>query len=130
LNKYGIFGKRRSCTIAWREKNRDYSWKYPAIYTSYASKQSLRSFSPSLDKFVILDVREPDEIRDDGAISGHTNIPYGEFQTLENSRRILQQHQDKEQIIVHCFKSQKRGPYCANALIEALETLEGPKPEM
>lgn len=73
---------------------------------------------------VVIDVREPDEVSRDGSISGKVNIPSGEFSDVERSKSILLDHKDKEEIIVHCVKSQHRGPTCALALSRALEQLQ------
>lgn len=72
---------------------------------------------------VIIDVREPEEIERDGFISGKVNIPSSKFKDIDRAKSILLEHKDKDEIVVHCLKSQQRGPTCALALSQALEEL-------
>jgi hypothetical protein len=50
-------------------------------------------------------------------------------------REVIEEHKDKDVIIMHCFKSQVRGPTCARILKDNMERylLENPlekHPEM
>jgi rhodanese-related sulfurtransferase len=78
------------------------------------------------DSFVIVDVRDEDEVRFDGQIKGPVlHIPSGQFSTLANAKDILRENKllDKRTIAVHCHKSQQRGPYCARILSTAISEL-------
>jgi Cdc25 family phosphatase len=77
-----------------------------------------------IGNFVIIDVREPEEISRDGKISRNVNIPSANFKDSEIAKNILLEHKDKDEIVVHCIKSQQRGPTCALALTQALERLK------
>lgn len=78
------------------------------------------------DSFVIVDVRDEDEVRFDGQIKGPVlHIPSGQFSTLANAKDILRENKllGKRTIAVHCHKSQQRGPYCARILSTAISEL-------
>lgn len=76
------------------------------------------------DQFVVIDVREPWEISRDGAVVDHVSIPSEQFSSTETAKGILRQHLDKDEIVVHCLKSQQRGPTCALALSRALQEIQ------
>lgn len=72
----------------------------------------------------MIDVREPDEIARDGSIAGKVNIPTSVIKDNDMIKSIVLQHSDKEEFVVHCLKSQQRGPLSALALTGVLEQLQ------
>src|SRR5688572_16180393 len=78
------------------------------------SVSSYHSVNQVID-FVILDVRDTDEYSS-GHISSAKNIPSGKWQDDEVIREVIEEHKGKDVIIMHCKKSQVRGPTCARIL--------------
>jgi Cdc25 family phosphatase len=60
-----------------------------------------------------------------GHIVDAKNIPSGKFQDEEFLQSLLiNDLKEAKTIVVHCAKSQQRGPTCARALSKALEKLD------
>jgi rhodanese-related sulfurtransferase len=70
--------------------------------------------------FAIIDVRDDDEFRE-GHIAGAVSRPSGHWLNSNYVKRVIEENLDKKQIIIHCAKSQQRGPKCARTLAENLE---------
>lgn len=80
-------------------------------------------------KLVIFDVRDSDFVG--GHIKGAKNIVAARFDQDEMVDQLLASFcRDAEVIIVHCYLSQQRGPYCAQRLAERLEAQGGTMPEV
>lgn len=73
------------------------------------------------DKIVIIDVREEHEFAA-GHIVNAKNVPSGKFADGDFVKALVEEHKDKT-IVVHCLKSQQRGPTCGRAFTTALEKL-------
>lgn len=75
--------------------------------------------SEKSDKVVVVDVRGEDFAG--GHVKGAKNIVSDEFYDVANVDKIIDEKlAGAEKIIVHCMKSQQRGPSCANKLAERL----------
>ena len=70
---------------------------------------------------VLIDVREPHEF-EAGHIPNAINMPSGQFSDEEFLKSIVEENAHKKTIIVHCMKSQQRGPTCGRALAKAIES--------
>jgi rhodanese-related sulfurtransferase len=70
--------------------------------------------------FAIIDVRDDDEFKE-GHIMGAVSRPSGHWLMPNYVKQVIEENFDKKQIIVHCAKSQQRGPKCAKILAENLE---------
>ena len=76
------------------------------------------------DSIAVLDVREQDEFYD-GHIKGAQNHPSGRWTDNKYVSDLLHECIEKKvsTVVVHCFKSQVRGPTCARVLSSALDEL-------
>ena len=72
--------------------------------------------------FVVVDVRDGD-FGEGGFVKGAVNVPSDTFR--ERMGAVLEEHGDKETIVVHCMMSQMRGPTCATMLVQAMNAAEG-----
>ncbi|RYY75800.1 hypothetical protein EON63_19270 [archaeon] len=72
--------------------------------------------------FTVIDVRDEIEYSN-GHIKGAESIPSTQFADPFNASKILESHLGQKTIVVHCAKSQHRGPACARALQSALDKL-------
>ena len=79
--------------------------------------------SSDKDNVVVIDVREESDFAD-GHISNAKNIPSGKFADTAFVQQLVEEHKDKT-LVVHCMKSQHRGPTCGRALSNALDKLAG-----
>ncbi|KAL4448084.1 hypothetical protein ABPG75_005303 [Micractinium tetrahymenae] len=80
-------------------------------------------------KLLVLDVRDSDFAG--GHIKGAENIPAARFDGDEMVDQIIARFcQDVEVVVVHCYLSQQRGPYCAQRLAERLEAQGCTSPEV
>eukprot|EP01031_Cornospumella_fuschlensis_P023561 gene23561-28571_t len=77
-------------------------------------------------EFTVIDVRDETEFSS-GHIKGAENIPSTQFADPANASKILESHLGQKTIVVHCAKSQQRGPACARALQGALDKLVAEK---
>ena len=69
---------------------------------------------------VVIDVREDHEYSA-GHIAQAENVPSGKFTDEAFLQGVIADHKDAKTIVVHCMKSQHRGPTCGRALNQALE---------
>ena len=68
---------------------------------------------------LIVDVRSPEEYVD-GHIPNAVLVPSEQWQDPQTVDSILKSFPTKSKIVVHCMKSQVRGPSCARKLRESL----------
>ncbi|CAL5229180.1 g12457 [Coccomyxa viridis] len=82
---------------------------------------------PEKSDTCVLDVRD-DDFRG-GHIPGCLNIWSDEFADDDDVDSIIQKHAlgQYKMIVVTCFMSQQRGPFCARRLASRLETLDVPQ---
>jgi rhodanese-related sulfurtransferase len=78
----------------------------------------------------VIDVRNDDF--EGGHIPGATNIPHGdEWEDPVFLDKIIESVIGQDKVVLHCMKSQARGPYCARSLATRLAAIEAEKkPEM
>lgn len=65
-----------------------------------ADKIAARDLAPNKDKFVLIDVRERDEVEADGAIAGAQNLPLGEL--IRNARQGKLDGLKNKEIVTYC----------------------------
>ncbi|KAL4444898.1 hypothetical protein ABPG77_003948 [Micractinium sp. CCAP 211/92] len=81
------------------------------------------------DKLLVLDVRDSDF--PGGHLKGAHNIPASQFDLDEAVDGIIARLcRDVKVVVVHCYLSQQRGPYCAQRLAERLEAQGCTSPEV
>lgn len=68
---------------------------------------STQDLAASKDKYTIIDVREPAELRNEGYIEGSKNIPLG---SLENNLRNIPKDKD---VVVYCRSGGRSGAAAA-----------------
>ena len=70
------------------------------------------TFHCSTLDITILDVRDLDEWAE-GHINGANHCPCEKWRNQDYVTQLREEYKDKDSIIVHCFKSQQRGPSSA-----------------
>jgi rhodanese-related sulfurtransferase len=60
----------------------------------------------------------------DGHIIGALHHPSDEWRSRDYVRKIAEAHLQKDSVILHCFKSQQRGPTCARVLATQYEIIQ------
>ena len=102
-------------------------------YVNAEEVASLLLSPPNKDStFIILDVRGREEFSE-GHIHGAVNLESERWTDNQFVSQIMEEHSDKDCIIVHCHHSQKRGPMCAAKLHDqyaAVSTNDSQKPVM
>ncbi|GAA5837543.1 hypothetical protein JCM11251_002010 [Rhodosporidiobolus azoricus] len=77
--------------------------------------------NPKRDDFLIIDVRSSDF--PGGNLPGAVNITTGEFRDERKLKRLIEEHiasrPSLKTVIVHCMRSQTRGPYAAHLLSQS-----------
>lgn len=68
----------------------------------------------------IIDVRDPEEFRD-SHIKGAINCPSEKWEDISYVDSIIDQCQFENEVVVHCFYSQQRGPTCTRILLQRLK---------
>ncbi|KAI3438447.1 hypothetical protein D9Q98_000877 [Chlorella vulgaris] len=83
---------------------------------------------PLAGKTLIVDVRDSDFAG--GHIRGALNITTDGFSSDQRIEEVVQRCQGMETVVVHCYLSQQRGPFCAQRLADRLAASSGERPEV
>lgn len=78
-------------------------------------------------EFLILDVRDEDEYRG-GHIIDAKLFPSDQWWDNNKVKAFLHGNLHYKYIVMHCFKSQQRGPTCANILADTLLEIKPENP--
>jgi rhodanese-related sulfurtransferase len=65
-----------------------------------ADKITAKDLAPKKDNFILIDVRERDEVETDGTIEGSRNIPLGEL--IRNARQGKLDDLKNKEIVTYC----------------------------
>ena len=71
-------------------------------------------------EFIVLDVRDDDEW-EGGRICAARHLPTALWAERDFVQRTMHQYKELDEVIIHCYKSQQRGPSCARLLAIAYE---------
>ncbi|EFN57375.1 hypothetical protein CHLNCDRAFT_142765 [Chlorella variabilis] len=91
-------------------------------------KALLRGAEGGEDKVLVIDVRDSDFAG--GHIRGAVNIAAETFCDDNRVDELVALCQGMDTVVLHCFLSQQRGPFCAQRLAERMEEAGGAHPEV
>lgn len=70
-----------------------------------------------LTDYAIIDVRDEEEFHE-GHLIGANHIPWGKWRNPDFVKETGMKFIEKDEVLIHCQKSQVRGPSCARLLIK------------